>query len=83
VRATGGGGHRRLIPDGDVPVADLNDPLALEAFERPGHAGPYLTSVSLDEAVGQVRFVFEKPIDDDGAVHDFQGRKNPARTIKL
>jgi hypothetical protein len=96
-------------------------------------AGPYLTSVSLDEAVGQVRFVFEKPLDDDlaydaanfmimtpagdlvraasmvevtgntilmnfdknivhaargvvvndGAVQDFQGRKSPARTIKL
>jgi hypothetical protein len=96
-------------------------------------AGPYLTSVSLDEAVGQVRFAFEKPVDDDmaydaanfmimtpagdlvraasmvevtgnsilmnfdknivhaargvvvndGAVQDFQGRKSPARTIKL
>lgn len=96
-------------------------------------AGPYLTSVSLDETVGQVRFVFEKPLDDDlvydatnfmimtpagdlvrsasmvevtgntilmnfdknivhaargvvvndGAVQDFQGRKSPARTIKL
>jgi hypothetical protein len=96
-------------------------------------AGPYLTSVSLDDAVGQVRFVFDKPVDDDmtydivnfmimtpsgdlvrsasmvevtgntilmnfdknivhaakgvvvndGAVQDFQGRKSPARTIKL
>jgi hypothetical protein len=27
-------------------------------------AGPYLTSVSMDEAVGQVRFVFDKPVDD-------------------
>jgi len=28
-------------------------------------AGPYLTSVSMDEAVGQVRFVFDKPVDDN------------------
>ena len=28
-------------------------------------AGPWLTSVSMDEAVGQVRFVFDKPVDDD------------------
>ncbi|HEU5449413.1 MAG TPA: hypothetical protein VFW57_10405, partial [Acidimicrobiia bacterium] len=28
-------------------------------------AGPWLTSVSMDDAVGQVRFVFDKPIDDD------------------
>jgi hypothetical protein len=28
-------------------------------------AGPYLTSVSMDDAVGQVRFVFDKPVDDD------------------
>ena len=28
-------------------------------------AGPYLTAVSMDEAVGQVRFVFDKPVDDN------------------
>jgi hypothetical protein len=28
-------------------------------------AGPYLTSVSMDDAVGQVRFVFDKPVSDD------------------
>ena len=28
-------------------------------------AGPWLTSVSMDDAVGQVRFVFDKPIDDN------------------
>jgi hypothetical protein len=28
-------------------------------------AGPWLTSVSMDEAVGQVRFVFDKPVDDN------------------
>jgi hypothetical protein len=28
-------------------------------------AGPYLTSVSMDDAVGQVRFVFDKPVDDN------------------
>jgi hypothetical protein len=28
-------------------------------------AGPYLTSVSMDDAVGQVRFVFDKPLDDN------------------
>lgn len=28
-------------------------------------AGPWLTSVSMDEAVGQVRFVFDKPLDDN------------------
>jgi hypothetical protein len=28
-------------------------------------AGPYLASVSLDEAVGQIQFVFDKPVDDD------------------
>ncbi|HZI38459.1 MAG TPA: hypothetical protein VFF24_09145 [Acidimicrobiia bacterium] len=28
-------------------------------------AGPWLTSVSMDDAVGQVRFVFDKPLDDD------------------
>ena len=28
-------------------------------------AGPYLTSVSMDDAVGQVLFVFDKPVDDD------------------
>jgi hypothetical protein len=28
-------------------------------------AGPYLASVSMDDAVGQVRFVFDKPVDDD------------------
>jgi hypothetical protein len=96
-------------------------------------AGPYLTSVSMDDAVGQVLFVFDKPVDDnrtydaknfmimtpagdlvraqsmveatgntilmnfdknivraangvvvnDDAVQDFQGQKNPARTIKI
>jgi hypothetical protein len=30
-------------------------------------AGPYLTSVSIHDAVGQVRFVFDKPVDDDMA----------------
>jgi len=28
-------------------------------------AGPYLTSVSMDDAVGQVRFIFDKPVDDN------------------
>ncbi len=28
-------------------------------------AGPWLSSVSMDEGVGQVRFVFDKPLDDD------------------
>ena len=28
-------------------------------------AGPWLTSVSMDDAVGQVRFVFDKPVDDN------------------
>jgi hypothetical protein len=28
-------------------------------------SGPYLTSVSLDQAAGQVRFVFDKPVNDD------------------
>lgn len=28
-------------------------------------AGPWLTSVSMDDAVGQVRFVFDKPLDDN------------------
>ncbi len=28
-------------------------------------AGPYLTSVEMDDAVGQVRFVFDKPVDDN------------------
>jgi hypothetical protein len=28
-------------------------------------AGPWLTSVSMDDAVGQVRFVFDKPLNDD------------------
>jgi hypothetical protein len=28
-------------------------------------AGPYLTAVQMDEAVGQVRFVFDKPLDDN------------------
>lgn len=28
-------------------------------------AGPWLTSVSMDDAVGQVRFLFDKPVSDD------------------
>ena len=28
-------------------------------------AGPWLTAVSMDDAVGQVRFVFDKPLDDN------------------
>jgi hypothetical protein len=40
LRATRSGGQCRSVTDGDVAIADLDDPLALETLEGPCHARP-------------------------------------------
>jgi hypothetical protein len=59
--------------DGAVKANDGSDVQSTLGARRIGNstaasgpsAGPFLTSVSLDEAAGQVLFVFDKPVDDD------------------
>jgi hypothetical protein len=72
-------------------------------------SGPNLASVNIDQATGQIRFIFDRAIDNDlgydpsefmtfdrnvtsaaravslnsGAVKDFKGEGNPARTLPL
>jgi hypothetical protein len=51
--------------DGSMVASTLGSRHIGTAMANGLSAGPYLTSVSLDDAVGQVRFVFDKPVDDN------------------